>query len=183
MPRQDFTATLFSMSADATAVGNTTTETIIVPDFVFPAYTFIQGSKIRAQFAGRISNVVTAVPTITFRVRVGTATLSATAVFATAALATRATVATNETFWGDYTLTCRSSGTAGTIMSIGNFNIPNLTGGTTTNIINVMLPATAPATQNIDTTVANVLSLSAQWSAASASNTIQVHEYMLVSCN
>jgi hypothetical protein len=185
MPRQDFIATLFSLSADATAVGNTTTETIIVPDFVFPAYTFIQGTKIRATFMGRISNVVTAVPTTTFRVRVGTATLSGTAVFASGALAANATANTNLTWRGEYTLTCRTNGTAGTIMCAGQIWLPNLTAGNAVGNVGYpnFIPVTAPATQTIDTTVTNVLSLSAQWSAANASNTIQVQEYSLESMN
>lgn len=185
MPRQDFQATLFSLSADATAVANTAAETILVPDFVIPSYTFIQGSKIRATFMGRISNIVTAVPTMTIRARVGATTLSATAVFASGALAANTSSNVNLTFRGEYTLTCRTNGSTGTIMCAGQLWLPNLTAGNAVGNVGYpnFIPVTAPATQTMDTTIANILSLSGQWSAASASNSIQIQEYALESMN
>lgn len=185
MSGQTFDETLQSLSASPSAVGNTVTETIIVPDFVFPANFFKQGTKIRGTYSGQISNVVTAVPTTTFRVRMGTATLSATAVFASGALAANATANTNLTWRLEYTLTCRTSGTGGTIMCVGQIWLPNLTAGNAVGNVGYpnFIPVSAPATQTLDSTVANVLSLSAQWSAANASNTIQVVEGMLESMN
>jgi hypothetical protein len=183
MTRQAFNELLVSTTADGTAVGNSATEAIIVPDFVFPANYFIQGTTIRFTLGGRISNIVTATPTITFKVHIGTATLSATAVFSTGALVTRATVATNESWRAEGTIVCRSSGTGGTLMCMGEFDLPNLTGATTALVATVIMPSTAPATQPVDTTVANVLGIAAQWSAASASNTIQVHRYHLECLN
>lgn len=183
MPRQDYMALLRTVSADPAAVGNTTTETIIVPDTLIPADAMIPGTTYRFTLGGRISNVVTAVPTITIKVHIGTATLSSTAVFSTGALATRATVATNESWRAEGTIVCRTNGTAGTLMCMGEFDLPNLTGGTTTNVITTIMPQTAPATQPVDTTVANVFGIAAQWSAAAAGNTIQVHKYHLESLN
>jgi hypothetical protein len=183
MSRQTFNEMLVSTTADGTAVGNSTVEAIIVPDFIFPANYFIQGTTIRYTLGGRISNVVTATPTITIRIHVGTATLSATAIFTSGALLTRATVATNESWRAEGTVVCRSSGTAGTIMAMGELDFPNLTGGSTTNVITTVLPQTAPATQTIDTTVANVFGIAATWSAANAGNTIQTHRYHLESLN
>lgn len=181
MSMQTFNELLKSRIASATAVANTTTETVIVPDYAFPADYFFQGRTLRATLMGQISNVVTAVPTTTFRVRVGAATLSATAVFASGALAANATANTNLTWRGEFTLVCRSSDTAGTIMVAGQLWLPNLTSGTAVGNVGYpnFIPVSAPATQPIDTTIVNVMSISAQWSAANAANSIQVVQYHL----
>lgn len=181
MTMQTFNEALVASNADATAVGNTVSETIIVPDYTFPAGYFYQGRRLRATLWGVISNVVTAVPTITIRARIGTTTLSATWVSASGALAANATANTNLTWKADFELHCRTSGTAGTGFLAGQIFLPNLTSGTA--VLNVgypnLIPASAPAAGTLNTTVANLLSFSAQWSAANAANTITVNQYLL----
>lgn len=185
MPRQTFNELFQSITAAPTAVANTASETILVPDFVFPAGFFIQGTTVRATLMGRVSNVVTAVPTQTIKVHVGTATLSATAVFSSPALSANATANTNLTWRMEYTMTCRTSGTAGTLMCAGQIWLPNLTAGSALGQVGypTMFPVTAPATGTLDTTVANVLSLGWTWSAANASNSVQAELYHLESNN
>jgi hypothetical protein len=126
-----------------------------------------------------MSNVVTAVPTITIRTRVGSTTLSATWVVTSGAVACNATANTNLTWRGEFVMVCRSAGTAGTGMIIGQLCIPNLTGGTITNAIDVMVPTSAPAAGTLNTQIANVLSISGQWSAANAANTLTVNHELI----
>ena len=185
MPRQTFNELFDALSTAPTAVANSTVETIIVPDFVFPAKYFIQGTSFRFTTVGQISNVVTAVPTVTIRVRIGPSTLSGTAVFATQALAANTTANTNLTWRMEGYGTCRTSGTAGTILVAGQIWLPNLGSGTTVGLVGYpnFIPVSGPTTGTIDTTVANVLSISAQWSAANASNSIQPVTHLMEALN
>jgi hypothetical protein len=179
MSRQVFVEPKLIMVADAAAVGNTVTETIIVPDYTFPAGEFNTGVKYRGWVWGKVSNVVTAVPTMTFRVRIGAATLSATWVTASAAAACNASANTDLSFMGKFEIVCRTVGTAGTGAVMGNISLPNITGATSALVGEIMLPASAPTTGTLNTTIANVLSVSIQWSAANAANTITVTNYAL----
>lgn len=181
MSRQTFNESKAVLTSDATAVGNSTTETIIVPDYTFPAGEFNTGVLYRAKLYGVISNVVTATPTITFRVRIGTTTLSATWVSASGALVCNATANTNLTWHAEFQLVCRTAGTAGTGFLSGQIWLPNLTAATTINTegYNNLIPASAPAAGTLNTTVANLMSVSAQWSAANAANTITTNQFLL----
>lgn len=164
--------------ADSTAVANTATETVIIPDWSCGPNFFYQGKKARCSLWGVISNVVTAVPTITFFVRVGTATLSATWASQTGALACNATANTNLVWHGEIEMVCRSVGAAGTGMVQGQFWLPNLTAGNALGNVGYpnMLPVSAPAAGTLNTGVTNIVSVSAKWSAASASNSITVNQ-------
>lgn len=181
MTIQTFNECLATTVADATAVANTTTETIIVPDYTFPAGYFYQGRKLRASLYGVISNVVTAVPTITLRVRFGTTTLSATWASASGALVCNATANTNLTWKMEFEFVCRSIGTGGTGFLMGQAWLPNLTAATTINTegYNNLIPSSAPAAGTLNTTVANLMSVSAQWSAANAANSITTNMFTL----
>jgi hypothetical protein len=186
VPRQTFNELFDALSVTPTAVANSTVEAIIVPDFVFPAKYFIQGTTIRGRTFGQISNVVTAVPTVTMRVRFGSSTLSATAVFASAAIGANATANTNLSWRMEWTATCRTSGSAGTIMLGGQLWFSNLVLGTAAGQSGAQpffMPASSPATQTLDTTIANVCSISAQWSAANAANSIQPVIHTMESLN
>lgn len=181
MSIQTFNECLVTSIGDATAVANTTTETIIVPDTPFAANYFYQGRTIRASLWGVISNVVTAVPTVTVRVRVGAATLSATWVSASGALAANATANTNLTWHGEFELVCRTAGTGGTGFVSGQLWLPNLTAGNAVGNVGYpnLIPISAPAAGTLNTTISNVMSISAQWSAANAANSITVNRYTL----
>lgn len=181
MTVQTFNECLVATIADSTAVGNSTAEAIIVPDYTFNAGYFYPGRKVRASLYGVISNVVTATPTITFRVRIGTTTLSATYATASGALVCNATANTNLTWKMEFELVCQTAGTGGTGLVLGQVWLPNLTAANTVNTegYNNLLPASAPAAGTINTTVANLMSISAQWSAANAANTITTKMHQL----
>lgn len=183
MSLQTYNETLFYLTSPATAVVSTASETLLVPSFTLPPNYLYSGRCLRATLMGQISNVVTAVPTITVRVRIGTTTLTGTVMAATAALACNATANTNLVWRSEINLICCTAGAAGTVMCTGMIALPNLTAGSAVGQVGYpnTLPATAPATAVVDTTATKLLEFTAQWSASSASNSIQVVNYQLES--
>jgi len=181
MTIQTFNEALVVRVADATAVNTSTAETVIVPDYPFVAGYFYQGRTIRISAWGVLSSLTATTPNITLRFRMGTGTLSATFVVASGALAFTSTAITNGSWRLEGQLTCRNTGTAGTGMFMGQVFLPNLTAATTVGGegYNNTMPVTGSAVGTIDTTVQNLMSLSAQWSASSASNSITVQQYIL----
>lgn len=177
------------ITSDGPVVGTTAAEALIVPDYVIPAGELYQGKTYMGHIRGQIGNVVTAVPTITFRVRVGLTSLTGTLCFASAALPCRSTVATTETFEMEFIVVCRSSGSSGTMMGTAKLNLPNITSTTpsytasATAPLTVLAPATAPATSAVDTTATNILGVTAQWSASNAANVLTVKQYVLMAKN
>lgn len=182
MALQGYGEPLFNAVADGPTLVSSTAEALIVTDYTAPANSLIQSRKLRGTIMGRIGNVVTATPTITFRVRFGTVSLTGTVMATSGAITTRATVATTETFRFEFTCCVRSTGSSGTVMCTGQLWLPNATGATTLNVAGIPVPQTAPATAAIDTTVANVLSITGQWSASNAANSLIVHDYLLEAC-
>ncbi len=181
MSLQTWQETLISAQVDGTALSNTTTATSILPaaaKFTLPANYMSIGKVLRVTAKGRISNVVTTPGNLTFEVRFGN-----TAVFSGGAIAISTTAHTNVTFIMDAMMTCRAIGASANLMGIGQFQTEAL--GATANIaVTSSLPVSAPAVgSNFDSTAAQVVDLFATWSVASASNSIQVHEYTLESLN
>jgi hypothetical protein len=163
---------------DATAVANTTTETLLVPAYTFPArFLYTPNFRtLRATVWGRWSN--TGTPTITFRLRIGTAT-GGVAVCASSAYTT-VTGVTNSAFRIQIDAQVRSGGSAGTMFGMGNFQFADAAAPTGGAEFPQFMPHATPAVSsaiNMDTT--QDWSLTATWSAASASNTIQSHLYTL----
>lgn len=183
MPGQFYTAPLQSIQADGPTIVSSAAEALIVPDQPIAGGYMYQGKTYRGTIVGRISNVVTATPTITFRVRLGTVSLTGTQAVTSGAITTRATAATTEVFRFEFTTVIRTTGSGGTAMTTGQLWLPNATGATTLNVAGIPVPQTAPATSAVDTTVANILGVSAQWSASNAANGITVHSYLLEEIN
>ncbi len=68
---QGWEETLESITADGTQISNSTTETIVCPDFNIPAYYMAPGRTLRITAFGVMSNVVTTPGTLTMWVRWG----------------------------------------------------------------------------------------------------------------
>lgn len=183
MAGQVYMVPVLIMTSDGPTIVSSTAEALIVTDFPISPGTLYQGKTYMGVIHGRISNVVTSTPTITLRVRLGTVSLTGTVAATTGALTTRATAATTETWFGQFYVTCRSNGSGGTAMTTGIFTLPNLTGATIADTASVALPSSAPATSAVDTTVSNILGVTAQWSASNAANGITVHNYVLYELN
>lgn len=166
----NFTETLDALVADGAQVSNTTTETIVCPDYSLPAYFLQPGRTLYLCAFGVCSNVVTTPGTLTMRVRLGG--VAGTVLLATSAQGLDTTAHTNAAWWLEAWLTCRTAGATGTIMGGGVFCCYNLLASTPANLLPaIMGSAGAPGTNanaavTVDTTAAKLLSLTAQFSVA-----------------
>jgi hypothetical protein len=140
-----------------TTVANTVTETTLFTGTV-AANEMAAGKRFRATLAGRYSGLGTDNWTMRFKMG-GTTFLT---------LTSTAAVVTNGLFSAEFTVTCRTTGAAGTV--IGNaWAIAN----------NGLLSSADTGTHTVDTTAAENLTVTLQWSAASASDTLTLTEATL----
>lgn len=177
---------------DGTAVANTTTATTLLPaqaKYVISADSWFVGRRLTVRAQGRISNVVTAAPTITVEFRLGTASPPTPVMLSTGALVCSTTAHTNVPWWLEMDLTCRAVGPTANLMGQGwmiSRALVDVSGAdvTTTGHPALLAPETAPAVgANFDSNVSNNVELFVTWSAASASNSIQLHQFMLIDWN
>lgn len=182
MSLQTWQESLITSQVDGTALANSTVATSIIPAaarFTLPANFFQIGRKLKIVASGRISTT-TGPPTFTFDVRLG-----AVIVFNGGAVTTVASV-TNLTWELMIELTCRAigAGTTANLMGTGRLTSAAVVGSTGGAANSAMLPASAPAVgTGFDSTSSQIVELFGTWSAASASNTVQVHEYELIAPN
>lgn len=188
MSRQFWAETLAWATADGTAVANSVTEAILFPNITIPANYLQDGRLIRLTLYGRYSNVVTAVPTITFRCRWGG--VAGTVIAASGAIVTSATAMTAALWKMEIVIQVRTNGATGTVFAMGEVELTTNTAptfGTVTNYGVVSLMGSGglatPAAVTVDLTADTALAVTAQWSAANASNTITGHLYSLEALN
>lgn len=173
--------TMFSMSSDFTQLASSTSETIIVPDTTIPANFFTLGATLRGKIRGVCSNIVTTPGTLTYRVRMGTTTLSATAVIASRALGLDTTAQTNAPFTMDFEIVCRSVGASGTALFSAEVRQFNQLASSAANLLPILMPVSGQAAQTVNTTVANILSVSGQFTVSGATTNLTANEYILES--
>lgn len=181
---------LISAATDGTALNTSTSEVSILPGqakYVLPAnFLLYPGQALRLRAMGRISNIVTTPGTLTFRVKFNTTPI---AVASSGALALNTTAKTNVTWIMDWDLTVRSVGatTSATFMHSGQWQSESVIGSPAAGAggaASHIFPATAPAVgTGFDSTVANLIDLTAQWSINNAANSVQVHSFKLESLN
>ena len=184
MPRQYWTEPLAWASADGTAVANTTTETIIFPNFTIPANYMQDGRALRVNAYGRFST--TATPTVRFRIRWGG--VAGTTLWDSGTMTTATVTAA---LWGvEALIHTRANGATGSLFVIGSANVGSAAApsvGSATGAPAFGLYGSAgddtPAAVTVDLTADTALSITALWSAASASNTLTGHLYVLESLN
>lgn len=156
---------IFTQTADQT-VTNTTTETTVLGTGVgtktLPANFWVIGKTLRLRVGGVYSTPITgAVATI--RVKYGTTTI---ATVSTTALLSNAT---DLEFDGEVTITCRTTGVTGAVITHGD--IEYLTGTAGTLAVDPL--NNAGSTTTIDTTTSNALDVTVQWDTASASKVVK----------
>lgn len=166
MSRQFWSEGIFWATADGTAVANTTTETIIFPNTTIPANYMQDGRVLRLRAFGKLSTTVT--PTITFAVRWGGV---AGTLLATTEAITTASGAANTAWSMEIIIQTRSNGATGSLLVMGVATV-NLTASTSTAGAFGVSGFDAPAPVTVDLTAETALSITADWSAASASNTL-----------
>jgi hypothetical protein len=183
MSRQTWQETLVVAEVDGTALTNSTTPTSIIPAaarYTLPANYLDVGRSLRVTLKGRVSNLVTTPGTLTLEVRLGSVIA-----FTSGAIQLSATAHTNVSLHTDIVLTCRAigGGTTANLMGTGELTTEGI--GTTANQApTALLPVSAPAVgTGFDSTAAQILDVFATFSIASASNSIQIHQYILESMN
>ena len=177
MSRQFWSEALFWATADGTAVANTTTETIIFPDVTIPANYMADGRVLRLRAFGKLST--TATPTIIFAIRWGGV---AGTLLATTEAITCASGAANTAWSIEAIIQTRANGSAGSLFVMGDAMV-NLTASTQTSGAFGVSGFDAPAAVTADLSTDKALSITADWSAASASNTLTGHLYIGESLN
>jgi hypothetical protein len=170
---QSWRETLYATIADGTAV-TAAAETIMVPDFTFPANYLYPGRVLKYTLWGKYSTVITTPGTITQRLRWGG--VGGTSLAASGAYAPDPTAASTDlTFYTEYFLVCRATGTSAASLAFGRTWLPDIDDATVTTIKGNLdmhtIPASAPATTNINTTTANALSPTWTQSVATGSMT------------
>ena len=189
MPSYGYMEVLSAAQSAGAALTNTTTPTSLLPSQAIHTIApddWDLGKSLLIKAAGSISNVVTAAPTITLNVLFGSTT-----VFTTGAVICSTTAHTNVPWMLEIMLTCRSlgSGTSATVMGQGQIisrAFVDVSGAdvTTTGHPTLMTPETAPAVgTGFSSNASQLVDLQGVWSAASASNSITLHQYWLAQLN
>lgn len=177
MSRQYWTETLSWQTGDGTAIANTTTETIIFPNVTIPANYMSDGRALRLKASGKLST--TATPTITFAIRWGGV---AGTLLATTEAITMGSGVTNVNWDLEAIIQTRANGSSGKLIVFGKLFIHTAAGTVAANVFGVS-GYDAPAEVTVDLTADTALALTADWSAASASNTLTGMTYHLESLN
>lgn len=185
MSRQFFSELLSWVTADGTAIANTTTEAIIFPNITVDANFLADGRVIRIKAYGRHST--TGTPTLVFALRWGG--VGGTVIAQSGAL-TLGSGITNAPWEVELTLQVRSNGATGTVFVMGHAICWDDAVGSTGSATNApgiaamgSAGAATPAAVTVDLTADTALSLTADWSAASASNTLTGHLYTVEALN
>lgn len=151
----------------------TTSKTILNPTEVIalPANYLARDSMFAIKVMGAISNVVTAVPTITFEVKIGSV-----AAWSSGALSCNASANTLLPFMLDIDLRVDTEGSGTTAKLMGTGRITCAALANTTAVV----PVTSPAVgTGFDSTAAANLDFWAGWSASNAGNGVQIYNYQV----
>lgn len=174
--------------ADGAALSNSTTETSIIPPYckwILDAGFFKRaGDELLLEAAGRLSCIVTTPGTLTLRIKFGSI-----AVWNSGAINLNVVAKTNLPWRLRVPLTARAvgDGTSANLIGIGELQSEALVGapaasagGNTCLLVPVGVPAVG---SGFDSTVAQTLDLTAQFSVANAGNAITCHQFRIISQN
>lgn len=167
--KQSIPGCLFSATADAT-ISNTTAETSLIGTGIgsrtLPTGFFAPGKVIRLRVSGAISTALVA-GTLNLAVKLGSTIINqTTAVALTNSLLSQ--------FWSiDVLLTCRTTGSGGTVIASGNTLLNTAVG------LLSMLGLAPGAAITVDTTSSLILDLTATWGTLSVSNSITAAQVLI----
>jgi hypothetical protein len=181
---QTWRETLYATIADGAQVLNTVTETILVPNFTLPANYLYPGRVLKYTLWIDNSTVITTPGTITHRLRYGG--VAGTSLAASGAYAPDPTAAsTTVSGYIEYYFVCRAVGTAAASFTMGRMWLSDNDDATATTVVGNLnmhvIPSSAPAAVNIDTTAANALSPTVTHSVATATTQTTCHIAILES--
>jgi len=182
-----YQSTLVEAQIDGTAFSTSTAETTLLPavtKIVLPSgYINRIGKRFILRASGRVSNIVTTPGTLTFRFKLGpTANI---AVATSQAIQLNAVAKTNVGWFLDVGLTVRAigSGTSANIMAQGTWQSESVVGSgvpSAGGAGSAMWQAATPVVgTGFDSSVANQIDLTAQFSISNAGNGIQLHTFAL----
>jgi hypothetical protein len=192
MSRQYWSETVAVATAAGTAVANSTTETILVPNVTIPANFMADGRCLRLKATGGYGT--TATPTIIFSIRWGG--VSGTVIAKSSTVTTTSGVgggASMTAMWSlDAIIQVRSNGSSGTLFTMGDVTLYTSTAGTAGTVTNYGMPmplvsgstgGTTPVAVTCDLTADTALSLTVTWGTANAANSIRLDTYSIEAMN
>lgn len=157
--KQSMVGTIFTQTADAT-VTNTVTETSIigagVGTLTLPANFFTAGKSIRIRIGGIYSTPLAATPSVIVKIKYGSTVL------ASATTTSLLSGASGLEFEGQATITCRTTGSSGTVVAHGAIEYG--TGIAGQNSIDALNNGGAATT--INTTTSNAIDCTITWDSA-----------------
>lgn len=178
MSRQTWVESMAWATSDGAALANSTTETILFPNQTVPANYMQDGRGLKIRMIAKYS--VTATPTLTFWLRWNGV---AGTILCTTGAITCASGVSNSLVIADIDMITRVNGASGSLYANGLVTVGTATVASTQITPMTAGGANAPATASVDLTVDTPLSITAKWSAASASNTITGIQYTITSIN
>jgi hypothetical protein len=193
MSRQFWSETINWQTSSPTAIANSTTETVLFPNYTIPSNYLQDGRVIRVRALGAYGTFSTQ-GNWTFRLRwggvAGTVLASSGAVVPTASFGGGASMTA---LWSiEAFIQTRSNGSSGTLMTNGDgllYSATVPTGGTITNygmpfqIVSGSTGGSTPVAVTADLTADTALSLTIAMSSANAANSIQGLNYTLEAMN
>ncbi len=177
MSRQYWSEGLTWATSSGTAIADTTTETIIFPNVTIPANYMQDGRALRLRLFGKLST--TGTPTMTFAIRWGG--VSGTVLATTEAITMGSGVA-NVNWELDAVIQTQTNGATGTLLVMGEAKVHTSSTAVAQNVFGVS-GYDAPAAVTVDLTADTALSVTADWSAQSASNTLTGMIYHIEAIN
>jgi hypothetical protein len=192
MSRQFWSETVAWATAAGTAVANTTSETILIPNTTVPANFLQDGRALRISATGAYGT--TSTPTLIFRIRWGgvAGTVLATSSTATTTSGTGGGASMTALWTFEAFIQTRANGSSGSLFTNGQailYNSANPTSGTVTNYGLPMVLAsgstggTTPVAVTADLAADTALSFTGQWGTANAANSIRCDQFMLEALN
>ena len=178
MSRQFWAETVAWLTADGTAHANTTDETALAA-LTIPANYLSDGRLLRIRAFGKIST--TGTPTYTWALRWGSA--SAGTLLATSEAITMGSGVTNVNWSIEAYLQVRTNGASGSVIVMGDLRVHTAATTVVTNVFGVSGYDAPAAVSSLNLTADTALTLSGDWSAASASNTATALIYSIESLN
>ena len=176
-------STLVESQIDGTSFSTSTAETTLLPavsKIVLPSgYINRIGKRLHVVAYGRISNIITSPGTLTLRFKLGaTANI---AVATSRAISLNAVAKTTVGWYLDLDMTVRAigSGTSANIMAGGTFTSESVISAVGGEANPVTWQDTPAVGTGFDSSVANQIDLTAQFSVSNAGNAIQCHTFAL----
>lgn len=186
MARQIWQELLSWAMVDGTAIANSNTEALVMPNVTIPANYMQTDRTLRLTAMGRYSS--TGTPTMRFRLRWG-GLASGTVIWDSGTITVGSGV--TAALWKlEVIIQTRTGGATGTVFAVGDTTLgaalaPTVGSATGAAAVGIFGSAgdDTPAAVTVDLTADIALSLTGIWSAASASNTLTGHVYIIESLN